>query len=65
MKGGGILIALGKKGKKEKDDYGLDDDYGDELTIHAEAILDAVKERDADALVEALKSFIEACEESD
>lgn len=63
MKSGiGLLLGLGKGKEKERDeeDEGADDS---EKMTHVKAILAAIKDDDAEALEEALTSFVECCDE--
>ena len=62
MKKDGIALLIADRATKKaggKDEPEYD---GDDLEVAAEDILDAVKEKDASALVDALKAFIELCE---
>jgi len=66
MKKGAMLIFGSPKRDDDEDDE--DDDEGDadvsgEKLTHAKAILAAIRDDDAESLVEALEHFIECCHE--
>lgn len=63
-KPGGLLLSIGLGGKGKKgDDDEAEGEEKEGTREAAQAILDAIADKDAGALEEALHAFLYACEE--
>jgi hypothetical protein len=65
MKGGlAILLGAGKASKMKPDDEGSSKDVSegsDDKSEYAQGVLDAIADKDPDALAEALEAFVSCC----